>query len=156
MKNLLLFYTSFKGRATRYDFNVLYALVLFAGSIVATIIDLAMAGWDYNLATHQAYATLGWNLLIILPTFAVTARRLHDVNLSGWWQILLYVPALYSTIYFEMNEENFNEGLFTPLELYGLLAVLVFYLATLIFFSTKRGTIGPNKYGADLLGETNV
>lgn len=151
MKNLLLFYTSFKGRATRYDFNVLYALVLFAGSIVATIIDLAMAGWDYNLATYQAYATFGWNILIILPTLAVTARRLHDVNLSGWWQVLLYIPAFFAVIYFEMNEDNFDQGLFSPTELYGLLAVLVFYLAMLIFFSTKRGTNGTNKYGHDPL-----
>jgi uncharacterized membrane protein YhaH (DUF805 family) len=29
-----------------------------------------------------------------LPSLAVTARRLHDTNRSGWWQLLYFVPLI--------------------------------------------------------------
>ena len=29
-----------------------------------------------------------FSLVLIIPTIAVTCRRLHDVNKSGWWQLL--------------------------------------------------------------------
>jgi uncharacterized membrane protein YhaH (DUF805 family) len=31
---------------------------------------------------------------LIIPTLAVGARRLHERNLSGWWQLLNFVPIL--------------------------------------------------------------
>lgn len=34
-----------------------------------------------------------WSIAIILPSFAVTTRRLHDINRSGWHQLLgILVP----------------------------------------------------------------
>ena len=35
---------------------------------------------------------------LIVPNFAVTARRLHDTNRSGWWQLLTLIPELIITI----------------------------------------------------------
>ncbi|MCG2609581.1 DUF805 domain-containing protein, partial [Acinetobacter sp. SM34] len=29
------------------------------------------------------------NLALLLPSLAVGARRLHDTNRSGWWQLLV-------------------------------------------------------------------
>lgn len=31
----------------------------------------------------------------LLPMLAVTARRLHDTNKSGWWVLLTLVPVLH-------------------------------------------------------------
>ncbi|MGL6197016.1 MAG: DUF805 domain-containing protein [Thermoguttaceae bacterium] len=33
-----------------------------------------------------------FNLYIIIPTIAVTARRLHDIGQSGWLQLITFVP----------------------------------------------------------------
>ena len=33
-----------------------------------------------------------FSLVILLPIIAVGARRLHDTNRSGWWQLLALVP----------------------------------------------------------------
>ena len=33
------------------------------------------------------------NIAMILPSLAVTSRRLHDIGRSGWWQILWWPPA---------------------------------------------------------------
>lgn len=29
-------------------------------------------------------------LLLLLPSLAVGARRLHDIGRSGWWQLLIF------------------------------------------------------------------
>lgn len=33
-----------------------------------------------------------WSLAIVLPTIALTIRRLHDAGYSGWWILLSLVP----------------------------------------------------------------
>ena len=30
--------------------------------------------------------------LLFVPALAVTARRLHDMGYSGWWQLTAYIP----------------------------------------------------------------
>jgi uncharacterized membrane protein YhaH (DUF805 family) len=30
----------------------------------------------------------------LLPSIAVTARRLHDTDRSGWWQLLYFLPLI--------------------------------------------------------------
>ena len=33
-------------------------------------------------------------LVLASPTIAVTARRLHDQNRSGWWQLIALIPLI--------------------------------------------------------------
>jgi uncharacterized membrane protein YhaH (DUF805 family) len=35
-----------------------------------------------------------FGLATLVPSIAVGARRLHDVNKSGWWQLLVIVPVV--------------------------------------------------------------
>ena len=71
-------YAHFGGRATRAEFWW-WALFLVIGSAVFTGID-TLIGWSSVLETLFILATL-------LPTLAVTARRLHDIGKTGWWQL---------------------------------------------------------------------
>ena len=32
-------------------------------------------------------------LALVLPNLAVTARRLHDIGRSGWWQLVVWIPV---------------------------------------------------------------
>lgn len=34
------------------------------------------------------------SLAVLLPSLAVGARRLHDIDKSGWWQLLYLVPII--------------------------------------------------------------
>ena len=40
--------------------------------------------------------TLGavFSLATLLPSIAAAARRLHDTNRSGWWQLIAIVPVV--------------------------------------------------------------
>lgn len=35
-----------------------------------------------------------FGLGLFIPNLAVTARRLHDIGRSGWWQLLILVPLV--------------------------------------------------------------
>ena len=77
-------YAVFSGRALRSEF---WWFVLFVslGSIVVTIIDIMILG--YSIESYGPVNII-FSVVLILPGIAVTARRLHDVNRSGWWQLI--------------------------------------------------------------------
>lgn len=35
-----------------------------------------------------------YSLGLLLPSIAVAARRLHDTDRSGWWQLLAFIPII--------------------------------------------------------------
>lgn len=35
-----------------------------------------------------------WNLIICLPSLAVTVRRLHDAGHSGWYYLISMIPLI--------------------------------------------------------------
>ncbi|WP_306131771.1 DUF805 domain-containing protein [Roseivivax marinus] len=35
-----------------------------------------------------------WSLVTLIPSFALGARRLHDIGRSGWWQLLILLPVV--------------------------------------------------------------
>ena len=78
-------YADFGGRATRAEFWW-WVLFIVIGSTVLSVID-SLTGWGSSLETLFGLATL-------LPTLAVTARRLHDIGKTGWWQLGWYAINL--------------------------------------------------------------
>lgn len=60
-------YVNFQGRASRSEFWWFYLFVFIVSCI--PLIGLA-------------------SFLLIIPHWAVTVRRLHDINRSGWWILL--------------------------------------------------------------------
>ena len=77
-------YLSFSGRASRSEF---WFFVLFGllGGVISAIIDTMILGYS---AEVNGPINLIFSVALILPSIAVTTRRLHDINKSGWWQLL--------------------------------------------------------------------
>ena len=79
-------YFDFSGRAPRSEFWW-FILFQWVGGIVASIFDSAFLGHAFT-SEDIGSLTIIWHLATCIPTFAVGARRLHDINRSGWWQLL--------------------------------------------------------------------
>ncbi|MFI8003934.1 DUF805 domain-containing protein [Streptomyces sp. NPDC086010] len=77
-------YAGFSGRARRKEywmfflFHIIVALVLIG---LGVVIDSQIPYLIYAVA-------------LIIPTLAVTVRRLHDTGRSGWWFLISFVPLV--------------------------------------------------------------
>jgi uncharacterized membrane protein YhaH (DUF805 family) len=91
IKTCLNKYVDFTGRARRSEywyfvvFNLLVRIVL---GIIDGILFSQMAQSGYGPLSSLA------GLALLLPGLAVTARRLHDTDRSGWWMLLGFVPIV--------------------------------------------------------------
>jgi len=81
-------YATFTGRASRSEYWWWTLFVLIA-SIVLTIIDTAVLG-----AEEYGILSTIFGLAILVPAIAVTVRRLHDTDRSGWWIFLGLIPII--------------------------------------------------------------
>ncbi|PBQ33820.1 hypothetical protein CNR22_19210 [Sphingobacteriaceae bacterium] len=83
-------YADFKGRARRKEFWMF--------TLVSILIGFALQLLDYMLGIQ--FSSLGmygrdygplysiYSLVMLVPSLAVSVRRLHDVNKSGWYLLL--------------------------------------------------------------------
>ena len=75
-------YVNFEGRATRPEYwwftlayaivNIILSLIPRVGTILSGILGLA----------------------VLIPSIGVAVRRLHDINKSGWWYLLILIPLV--------------------------------------------------------------
>ena len=81
-------YARFSGRAPRAEYWWFYLFQLML-SLTTTVIDslLELDGPDSPISTN-----LILSLALFLPTLAVTVRRFHDINRSGWAVLTTFVP----------------------------------------------------------------
>ena len=126
-------YSSFSGRASRSEFWFFYLFILIGYLISLTLIMTI----SFNLFWLMGV----FMLAMVIPAFAVTARRLHDINKSGWLQ-LLPLPAGILEAVFATSQES--------LEILFLIIGLGLYIYLFILYCTggdkKNNRFGKNIY----------
>ena len=161
-------YVDFGGRAARAEYWW-FVLFLVIGGIVFSVID-RLIGSGSTLETLFFLATL-------LPALAVTARRLHDIGKTGWWQFGWYAVTLTAwlvagvmyliAVAIEYGARNASGGWsldgddidwansadafasFPPAAIV-LLAAIVITLAVIVWeivWMARRGETGQNRFG---------
>lgn len=85
-------YAVFDGRARQAEFAALF-VALCMMLLVASRVDDALFGPDGD-GEGIGLLTALVMLVHIVPSFAVMARRLHDIGWSGWWSLLGFVPVV--------------------------------------------------------------
>ena len=76
-------YVNFEGRAQRSEFWW-FALFTFAATVLLSAVSEVLAGL--------------FSLAVLLPAIGVAVRRLHDVDRSGWWYLLVLIPVIGSLV----------------------------------------------------------
>jgi uncharacterized membrane protein YhaH (DUF805 family) len=90
---------TFAGRARRKEYWM-FALINFVICVALGIVAMTMLGASQKSAL-MIDAVLGvYFLLILLPSIAVTVRRLHDTGRSGWWFWIQLVPLVGPVVLF--------------------------------------------------------
>ncbi len=96
-------YAVFTGRARRNEY---WYFVLFN-----ILISFALTAIDYMVGTFNAETGSGllsslYGLAVLLPGIAVSVRRLHDTERSGWWFLLVFLPCIgpFILLYFFLQD----------------------------------------------------
>lgn len=134
-------YADFSGRSRRMEFWSFALLNVIVYGIIM-LLAVAMGGGrteleqfeSGNFASYSAVSSLVfggvgillliWWLGTIIPSVAVTVRRLHDRGMSGWWYLGFVVISI--------------------LPLLGLIASFAFLIILCL-----PGTPGANRFGPD-------
>ncbi|MDO6568841.1 DUF805 domain-containing protein [Alteromonas sp. 1_MG-2023] len=94
-------YAVFSGRARRQEywmfflFNMIISFVL--GFVEGLLGGPGVIGMLYSLA-------------VLIPSIAVSVRRLHDTGRSGWWLLLVFLPLIGALILLVFMVLDGNEG----------------------------------------------
>ena len=125
-------YSTFSGRASRSEFWFFYLFIL----IVYFILGFLAIKVSFEIIWLFSIFVMG----VMLPAIAVTARRLHDINKSGWFQILPLPVGILELIF-----QRSSEGLYILTLLIGL--GLYLYL---FFLYCSPGNKKDNKFGKNI------
>ncbi len=81
-------YVGFDGRACRSEYWF-WALFVIIVSIATAILDSVLFANSQVSLLNSLFS-----LAVLLPGLAVGARRLHDIDKTGWWLLLWLVPVV--------------------------------------------------------------
>ena len=147
-------YIDFNGRAPRSEYWWFALFCVVSQAIVNVIPLVSFVGWMYGL-------------VLLLPSLAVTVRRLHDTGRSAWW-LLIYVAIIIAIIVglivliitlFAGFGLGFSGGTESESDLVGaglVVSALLFAVGVvgglmLVVLCAQPGTNGPNRYGPNPL-----
>ena len=104
-------YADFSGRALRSEMWF-FALFVTLGCLVATIIDIMILGYSIEV---NGPMYLIFSVAVFIPSIAATARRLHDVNRSGWWQLIYFtIIGILLIVVWNITEGEKKKNIYGP------------------------------------------
>lgn len=91
-QSLATFLFSFSGRISRYQYWVKFYLPYYALVIVMSVLDRATGA--YNAQNKIGLISLIFLLAAMWPSLAITVKRCHDRDRSGWFLLVSLVPII--------------------------------------------------------------
>ena len=80
-------YATFNGRADRSEFWWFYLFVFIVGVVLGSCFTLTGIKF-FNWLSYI------FSLAVLIPEIAVAVRRMHDINKSGLWVLINFVPLI--------------------------------------------------------------
>ena len=88
-------YADFTGRARRKEywmFHLFHLIILIPLILLDEKPAFIYNEYDTPIISVIEIIVLIYFLIALIPTLAVTVRRLHDTGRSGWWYLITFVP----------------------------------------------------------------
>lgn len=106
-------YATFSGRAQRaeYWYFILFYIIIFFG---LSVVD----GITGSFSADAGMGLLGGllTLVLLIPSIAVSVRRLHDTGRSGWWLLIALIPIVGAIILlvFTVQDSSLGDNTYGP------------------------------------------
>lgn len=123
-------YADFSGRSARWEYWYVFAYFIAVYILLMVIGGMTSGGFGYGYGYYSPFLGIGGLLLMLfmlvnlVPAIALGVRRLHDLNLPGWWAAAYVVASIIPL-----------------LNLIAFIAMIVFFI--------RPGTDGENQYGPE-------
>lgn len=138
--DLLTFMFSFEGRFNRARYWGAVGL-LFVGLIIG-ILAVALLS---SILTVLGYGIGGIiYIVVMISSFAISTKRFHDRNKSGWWSTIQFLPILLSAMSALVTTSS---ALIVVSSICSTGIAIWFFIE----LGCLRGTVGSNRFGPDPL-----
>lgn len=98
-------YAVFEGRASRKEYWMFFLFNFIISFVLGFVCGLIQASSGIAL---DMVPTL-YALAILLPSFGVAIRRMHDTDRSGWWCIVPIVNIVFAVMPGDQGENRYGE-----------------------------------------------
>jgi uncharacterized membrane protein YhaH (DUF805 family) len=137
-------FADFAGRAPRAEYWWFFLATIIAYFVV--MIVESIVGLDATVGPYGPLSVL-LMLALLVPSLAVTLRRLHDTDRTGWWILIAVVPYFIVGVMAGAAAAGGSTGGLAAAGLLGLVALAG--AIVLLVFMVLPGTKGDNRYGPD-------
>ncbi len=147
-------YGKFEGRCSRREWWLTFFYMLSIGLPAVIIVSyLDFAVFKTKGVLINVYSLIV-NLIFLKAGLTFSCRRLHDLNMSGWWQIVFFAPWI-PLILLKIVMNYQSSGILSQNNIfYILMSILIisfivdiFVFLFFMYFIFTSGTPGSNKYG---------
>lgn len=81
-------YVGFSDRACRSEFWYWQLFVYAVSFGLMLLLPAVGLGFQFSVIGNL------FGLVVLIPTIAVSVRRLHDLDKSGWWILISFIPLI--------------------------------------------------------------
>ena len=143
-KDLKSKFLRFDNRLNRKRYIIRSLSLLAVALVLLTVLGIVLY-MLFGKSSNATVLTIGKLIAVILliPSYSLIIRRLHDLNRPGWW----CAPLIINTIIKMFLKGTQSSALLSIIG--GLIALASFIVSVYILFF--KGTDGPNQYGPDPL-----
>lgn len=82
-------YANFSGRARCKEY---WMFTLLSNILTVALYQLMLMFNDTALGGIFLLLIVAYSIAVFIPALAVTIRRLHDIDRSGWFALLMFIP----------------------------------------------------------------
>jgi uncharacterized membrane protein YhaH (DUF805 family) len=136
-------YAVFSGRACRAEwfyFLLFSVLLTFIVSMVGAFFSVSTI--DVESLAYLKWISLAIGVVLLIPSFSVTVRRLQDLNLSYFWVIPFVIGSILS-LYTLIDMAGTQNARLSSI---SMLISIIYIIGFL-----RKGDAGKNRFGNDPL-----